>query len=839
MITSKRFWLSCLIVVMTLASFVPMAMATERTGAWVDEVTMVKEPSPATAISRLLVGELDVYSDGIANPEDYQRILTSPELDYSMAYGLYNELTFNPVGPVWDNGELNPFALKPVREALNWLIDRDYIAQEIFGGMAVPKYMPITSAFPDYARAADVARQIELEYAPDPERAEAIIAAEMENLGAELVDGAWLYNGDPVVVKILARIEDERVAIADYLADLFEAMGFATEVDYKTGAEASPIWIGADPARGLFHIYTGAWITTLVARDQAGNFAFFYTDLGLASPLWQAYDPTEEFYDLAERLDRRDFANMEERGDMIAEALKLAMQDSQRVWLVDQISAFPRTADISIAADLAAGTTGARLWALTVRRGEEIGGRVNIGLQNILVDPWNPLGGSNWSFDQMAIRATQDVGSVPDPFTGLFHPQRVERGELTIKEGLPVGVTLDWVDLEFAEEIQVPEDAWIDWDAAAQEFITVADKLNLPAREFLNQAEARSWNVIDTEDGYTITANRKSVVYYPADLFDTVKWHDGSPLSMADFVMGMILGFDRGNPDSPYYDEAMASSLRSYLNSLRGIKITSTDPLVIEFYSDLYGLDAEEAVATFFPSYSFGPGAWHTLALGLAAEANGELAFSSNKAEKLEVEWLSYIAGPSLPILSKYANQAPIPYEPTLSQFLCEDEAEVRFANVRRWYASQRHFWVGTGPFYLERAYPVEGIVHLKRNPDFPDPADKWDIFGEPMIADVDLDGPARVSVGAEAVFDVWVTFNDAPYLMEHMGDVKYLLFNAEGEIAYVGDAVAVEDGLWQIALTAEITEALEVGANRIEVIAAPIVVSIPSFSNITFVTLP
>jgi len=826
---------------LALAVFLSLPLglaAEERMGAWVDEVTMVKEPSTATAISRLLVGELDIYSDGIANPEDFQRILESPDLTHSMAYGLYNELTFNPVGPVWDNGELNPFALKAVRQALNWLLDRDYIAEEIFGGMAVPKYMPLTSAFPDYARLADVARKLELEYAHDPVRAEAAIGAEMEALGAVKIDGTWHYNDEPVVIKILARVEDERVEIADYLGDLLQGIGFEIETDYKTGAEASPIWMSADPAEGLFHVYTGAWITTLVSRDQAGNFAFFYTDLGLATPLWQAYDPTEEFYDLADRLDRNVFSTMDERRDMMAQALELAMEDSQRVWLVDQVSAFPRAADISVAADLAAGTTGAWLWALTLRRNEEIGGSVNIGLMNVLVDPWNPLGGSNWSFDQMPIRATRDVGAVPDPFTGLYHAQRAERGELTVKEGLPVDVTLDWVDLEFAEEILVPRDAWIDWDAAEQTFITIEEKLEQDTVSFLDEALTKEWNFGRDEDGPTLTANRKSVVYYPEDLFDVVKWHDGSPLSMADIVMGIILGFDRGQPESAYFDEAVVSSLRSYLNSMRGIRIVSTDPVIIEFYSELYGLDAEQYIATFFPSYAYGPGAWHTLALGLGAEAYEEAAFTSSKAGQLEVEWISYVAGPTLDILAQYLDGSYIPYEDVLSQYMAEGEVEERFENLRSWYEDKGHLWVGTGPFYLERGYPVEGIVHLKRNPDFPDPADKWAIFDEPMVAELDAYGPGRVTIGTEAVFDVHVSFDDEPYALEHMDEIKYLLFDSAAEIVHVGTAEPVEDGLWQIVLPDELTGTLGVGANRIEVIAAPIVVSIPSFATVTFVTV-
>jgi peptide/nickel transport system substrate-binding protein len=163
----------------------------------------------------------------------------------------------------------------------------------------------------------------------------------MEALGAELVGGVWNWNGEPVEVSILIRTEDERVQIGDYVGNQLEDIGFTVIRDYKTAAEASPIWISGDPALGLFHIYTGGWITTAVPRNLAGNFAFFYTDTGLASPLWQAYVNDPEFYDLAQALDNSEFSSAEERLEMMSKAMELALKDSYRVWLLDRASVTP------------------------------------------------------------------------------------------------------------------------------------------------------------------------------------------------------------------------------------------------------------------------------------------------------------------------------------------------------------------------------------------------------------------------------------------------------------------------------------------------------------------
>jgi peptide/nickel transport system substrate-binding protein len=145
----------------------------------------------------------------------------------------------------------------------------------------VPRWVPLNTASRDYAELAAEARAIEMSYPYDLKLAQEVIAKEMGNLGSRLVNGKWNYGGQPVEIILLIRTEDERRAIGDYLGDQLEAIGFTVDRQYKSAAEASPVWMGSDPNDGLFHIYTGGWITTVIPRDLSGNFSFFYTDRGL------------------------------------------------------------------------------------------------------------------------------------------------------------------------------------------------------------------------------------------------------------------------------------------------------------------------------------------------------------------------------------------------------------------------------------------------------------------------------------------------------------------------------------------------------------------------------
>jgi peptide/nickel transport system substrate-binding protein len=791
----------------------------DRTGAWLDTLVIVEEPSADAAVSRLEVGDIDVYAFTVGNPEVAARVAASPGLTYAQSFGSYNELSFNPVGPVFEStGKLNPFAVPAMREAMNWLIDRDYVAQEIMGGLGVPRWTPFNNASSDYALLADVVKALEFEYSYDLERAKAVFDEEMPLIGAEMSGGVWTYEGEPVEISVLIRTEDERRAVGDYVATQLENIGFTAIRDYKTAGEASPIWINGDPAAGLFHIYTGGWITTSVPRDLGGNFFFFYTPGGLGSPLWAAYNPDPEYLEIAERLENNDFRTLEERRELMSRALELSFEDSVRVWLVDRAAIAPTRAEVQVGADLYGSIYGSQIWPYTLRREGEVGGSMTVAMPSILTNPWNPLGGSNWVYDQMLLRGIGEFSTNNDPNTGLPFPQRIERAEVVVEEGLPVGKTHDWVDLSFAASIDVPEDAWANWDAEAQTFLTVGEVY---------------------PDG--LTALRKSTTYYPADLYDTVAWHDGSPFSAADVVMAMILQFDRADEASANYDPSHATAHASFMSSFKAMRIASVDPLIVEHWSDLYTLDAEQSVNTWWPMYNFGQGSWHMLALGLMAEARGETAFTSGKATADEVEYLSYIAGPTLEFLATSLTQATeetyIPYAATLGEFVTADEATERWANIADFNRARGHFLIGTGAWFLQRAFPVEGNVILQRNPDFPDAANKWDRFAAPAIAEVEVDGETRVTIGEEAVFDVFVTFQGEPYAVADILEVKYLVFDATGALAEVGSATAVEDGLWEVTLSSEVTSALAAGSNRLEVVVVSSRVAVPSSDAIQFVT--
>ncbi len=87
-------------------------------------------------------------------------------------------------------------------------------------------------------------------------------------------------------------------------------------------------------------------------------------------------------------------------------------------------------------------------------------------------------------------------------------------------------------------------------------------------------------------------------MYYPADLYDTVKWHDGQNLSAADFVVGIIMTFDRSKEASAIYDADTVGNFDAFLATSRVFRLSPPTLVTIATYDDNYVADAELDITT-------------------------------------------------------------------------------------------------------------------------------------------------------------------------------------------------------------------------------------------------
>ncbi len=812
------------IVILTLLMSVllPITFAQEEEvpyGPWVDEIRFESGFEEPILFEKLKNGEMHLYVKDWTDVELLEQIKESPDLGYSTSFGLFYELTSNPVGPEFDNGEFNPFSNRKIREALNMLVDRDYIVDELMKGLAKPKILPIVSAFPDYGRIAETGVLLESKYKLNPEKAKEIIFEELEKMGAENVGGKWQYKGEDITLKMLIRTEDQRLEIGDYVSDLMEDLGFETDRMYRTSAEAAPLWLFGEPADGEWHMYTGGWISTVISRDDADAFAYYYTDMGLPFPLYMAYENDPKFYEAARKLDSGEWDTWEERMELMHLCSNLALEDSARVFLVDQLSPFVKREDVELAFDLSGGFANP-IWAYTVRLKDQVGGVLTAGSAEILVQPWNPEAGTNWLYDLIVARAIFETEQMYNPYTGLPMPLRFESATMEVEKGVPTSSSSDWLSLSFVDKVEVPTDAWSKWDVTKKEFINVSPGT---------------------------TAKCKVAINY-GDVIGKLTYHDGEIMTMADWLINMIIDFEQADPESAIYDESSVPEFESEMGPMKGMRIVSEHPLIIEYYTDYITREAEfiwefvsDRVGIETPRFPSGP--WTKHAIGIMAEEKGLLAFSADKAEELNIEWMNYLGGASTAILDDMLDEAIetnyVPFGDFVKSYLTDEEISTGYQKLRDWWDEKGHVIVGSGPFYLDQVDFVGHSAVVKAFRDYDYKADRWSALAEPPIPESSVDIPKNIVPGLGSVIDYTLSYKGSPYPNDKIELTKFMVLDSAGELITLGEAEPVEEGKWLIGLSSIDTSRMSPGAYRLITIALSKDVAMSGVLETPFIVLP
>src|SRR5574341_2131703 len=482
---------------------------TTRHGGWLDEID-VSVVAPGSEISQIQAGAIDIYSFGL--PPSEAKAVKESGLGYAQSYSTFYGIMMNPA-VFKDSKVLNPFSDRKIREAMNWLIARNYVNQEIYGGGALPKLTPLTTQLVDYTGVIETARALETKYAYNLDKAKEVISAEMTGLGAtQGADGKWQFAGKPVTLIFIIRSDGDgtRKPMGDYVSTQLENVGFTVDREYKKSSEAYPIWRGSDPVDGKWNLYTAGWGSPGLTRDEKSIFDQMYLPDSIQGEqvFYANKNPDPEFQKLGTALDHGDFTTVQERHDMIVKALPLAIEDSVQAWVVDTLHYYPFKKGVVVTYDLASGFESAVMGGYNLRWADKEGGGMKVGTSDLFTDPWNPVAGDNWVWDDFIMEATSSYGVMSDPYTGLAWPMRIEKAEVTAQTGLPGSTNLNWVTLKTADTITVPDDAWADWDAKTQTWISAKDR-----------AAAAAANPSGPDGKYTQTAKIKSVVTFPADLY--------------------------------------------------------------------------------------------------------------------------------------------------------------------------------------------------------------------------------------------------------------------------------------------------------------------------------
>jgi peptide/nickel transport system substrate-binding protein len=343
------------------------------------------------------------------------------------------------------------------------------------------------------------------------------------------------------------------------------------------------------------------------------------------------------------------------------------------------------------------------------------------------------------------------------------------------------------------------------------------------------------------------TAKVKVAVNY-GDCIGNWKYHDGSVMSLADWIVPWIIDYEQANPESPLYDPATLPEFNSEKSSLKGTRIVSESPLIIEYYTDYITREAEfiyEDVADRcgINARQYAQYPWQNMAIGIKAEAEGLLAFSADKSEELDVEWMNYIGGPSLPILENVLQEAMdtewIPFENVLSDYVSSEDIQTRYQNLKNWYDDKGHFKVAGGQFYLDQVDFVGHSAVIKAFRDYPFKADKFSRLAEPPIPVATVEVPENVIPSLGAIINYDLSYEEEPYANDRMELAKYMVLDSLGNVITVGNAEPIAEGKWIIGLDSTETARLTAGAYNLVTIALSKDVAMPGIVETPFVVMP
>ncbi len=616
-----------LVSLLIVSVFIVSALAAVNTpakaqeGQYVDSITIEVRTNQQTALGEVATRDLDVFLQTVSG-DVYNSISDSwkEQMNTWTSVGGYNSQYYNPAHTespyeceVEGQLQFNPFAIKKVRMAQNFLISRQEIVNELYGGYAEPRYLWMGITSPGYT---EYFEQIKEEYGftaqGDYDKGKQMVQEGMEEAmnDPELKgslrkgdDGFWEYQSpggswSDIEITGISRTEDQREEIGEMQADILRDCGF--KVDNRKmdrNAYGAIVW-SSDPASLQWQFYTGGWLASAaqyyqeVIPAQMGSGWYGYMPGGFVSDADYRYgywsngndwnnppeNPEEhEFYGnltmarLSSRLYQGQVNSLDQYWNWMQECTEIMTGEAVRSFIVSTYDFFAYDKDtiVSAATDVLTGWSDV-FTPRTLRTTDGTLTAAQYSAQGSLyMDNWNELGGSSDVYGLQQKRMLFDAGYNLNPSNGRPMPMRMDwkdsEGEAMIEKDY------QWSEGELKKNIEVPNDAVV------------------------YNSSANQWEEIGE--------GKKSAVKVTYDLV-LGKWHTGADLTMAD-VMGWHawswdMSFDDGEGDK-YFHSGFGGQMRPYLNSIIG-EVWNEEEGTYTVYGD-YTLPVDSKIGGYFTTW--------------------------------------------------------------------------------------------------------------------------------------------------------------------------------------------------------------------------------------------
>jgi peptide/nickel transport system substrate-binding protein len=157
------FGLQILILFSALITILPVSGQSEK-GAYVDTIRFIQREDENLALEEVRSGSLDEYYFRMPLEAAADAAKDSTLKVYDRTAGSMGVLV-NPA-PSGDANTINPFEFRQVRYALNYLIDREFIVNEILRGYGSPLADPFGIYSPEYLNVIDIVESFGFRHNP-------------------------------------------------------------------------------------------------------------------------------------------------------------------------------------------------------------------------------------------------------------------------------------------------------------------------------------------------------------------------------------------------------------------------------------------------------------------------------------------------------------------------------------------------------------------------------------------------------------------------------------------------------------------------------------------------
>lgn len=771
------------------------AGAQVKNGPYADKVIYDTRMDQTIAIKDTAAGKADIFFTGL-NAKTYKGIQQA-DMDKLSGYAIPSgswSLLLNPIpnkAPYTFQHKdgrtiFNPLAIREVRYAINWLIDRKKIVDEILLGAGEPMITAQTPSQPGTYRFNLVPAKLGMSVRGNEKKAIADIDAAMqaaaalpENKGKLAKSGQfWAWEGQPVTIRFIIRVDDPtgRLLEGRYIAAQLEKAGLKVEQLEYDRSKAGGLVYSGDPAAWEWSMYTEGWGAGAtrswwdVTISQMYSPYYGYMPGGQTAGFWNYVN--DEIDAIAQKNINGWFLTSDEYWSGNIKVQEMALREAVRIYVAAQTQYFVANKNSVPNRILYGLGDGLNEWSVRSAdpkpndKGEKILRITQFSARGgLFMSSWDPVGTDGFSdtYSAAIFAACSDPSTFESPNSAKDTPLRVK-------------YDLKKVETKVAAGKDGKPEGQIAVDSAAMIFNSKTKKWETGV-EFKDVGEGK----------YDYVKNAAMKSYSKAADVEYIygKWHSGAPVTVADIMYATAFAYEWANKDADddkYYDEAYASQYQSTLPVSKGTVLNKNGTFT-SFYDYNWPMDKDRVAASGVPSPKAGnPGRQTVVSFEIyealakmvveGAKSGTVYSFSTDKSmTEVDVINPKCVAD----IKAKLQDFVAAKYVPdAIKQWITPEQAVARYNAAIKFIDSYGNAYVSNGPFFISKVDYNANYIELSAFRDYPYKADFWPKAFQTTLTRIDdVKVPATAQRTADAKIDVAVSAVTYPTDTSKAADAK------------------------------------------------------------------